>query len=29
MKGVHSKLIAVIDGKEQICLLKHEDVHKH
>ena len=28
-KGVHSKLIAVIDGKEQSCLLKHEDGHKH
>ena len=28
-KGVHSKLIAVIDGKEQTCLLKHEDGHKH
>jgi hypothetical protein len=26
---VHSKLIAVIDGKEQTCLLKHEDGHKH
>ncbi len=28
-KGVHSKLIAVIDGKEQTCLLNHEDGHKH
>jgi len=28
-KGVHSKLIAVIDGKEQTCLLVHEDGHKH
>jgi hypothetical protein len=28
-KGVHSKLIAVIDGKEQTCLLKHDDGHKH
>ena len=28
-KGVHSKLIAVVDGKELTCLLKHEDGHKH
>ena len=28
-KGVHSKLIVVIDGKEQTSLLHHEDGHKH
>ena len=28
-KGVQSKLIALIDGKEQSCLLKHDEGHKH
>ena len=28
-KGVHSKLVAMIDGKAQSCLLKHDDGHKH
>ena len=28
-KGVQSKLIASIDGKEQTALLKHEDEHGH
>ncbi len=28
-KGVQSKLIATIDGKEQMALLKHEDEHGH
>ncbi len=28
-KGVQSKLVAMIDGKEQSCLLKHDEGHKH
>lgn len=28
-KGVQSKLVAMIDGKEQTCVLKHDDGHKH
>ena len=28
-KGFTSKLIALIDGNEQSCLLKHDDGHKH
>ena len=28
-KGVHSKLVVMIDGKPQSCLLKHDDGHKH
>jgi len=28
-KGVQSKLIAMIDGKEQTAVLKHEDEHGH
>lgn len=28
-KGVQSKLVALIDGKEQSCLLKHDEGHKH
>lgn len=28
-KGVQSKLLVMIDGKEQTCLLKHDDGHKH
>ncbi len=28
-KGVQSKLVAIIDGKEQSCLLKHDEGHKH
>ena len=28
-KGVQSKLMVMIDGKEQTCLLKHDDGHKH
>ena len=28
-KGVQSKLVVMIDGKAQSCLLKHDDGHKH
>ena len=28
-QGVQSKLMVMIDGKEQTCLLKHDDGHKH